>query len=275
MRTTFRRRTVAVLAATALLAAACGDDTDDTDTPDDGGDAAAAGFDLVEDGQLTVCSDVPYEPFEFEDPEAPSGFSGFDIDLMDEIAGELDVELAVVIAPFDSITNATAMQRGDCDVAASAITITEERQANLDFSEAYYDSLQSLAVEADSDIASLEDTDGFRIGVQTDTTGESYARENAPEGAEIVDFGNPGDLFTALAAGNIDAILQDFPVNLERANNDDTVEVVEEFDTGEQYGFAVQVDREDDLADAIDDALAAIRDDGRYDEVFDRYFAAQ
>lgn len=271
------RRAVGVLAAVALLGAACGGDTDSEtptdDAPAEDGAEAAGDFDLVADGTLTVCSDVPYEPFEFEDPEAPSGFSGFDIDITSAVADDLGLELAVVISPFDAITNGTAMARGDCDLAASAITITEDREDNLDFTEPYYDSLQSLAVPADSDVTSLEDFDGLRLGVQTDTTGEIYARENAPDGTEIIDFPNPGDLFAGLAAGSIDGILQDFPVNIERANTDDTVQVVDEYDTGEQYGLAVEDGRDDGLLEAIDAALVAMRDDGRYEEIFDSYFA--
>jgi polar amino acid transport system substrate-binding protein len=278
MRTT-TRRAGALLAALALTAAACGGDDTGSEATDDGAaegnGEAAAEFDLVTDGTLTVCSDVPYAPFEVEDSEAPSGFSGFDIDLMQAVAEDLGLELAVTVTPFDSITNATAMTRGDCDIAASAITINEEREENVDFSEPYYDSLQSLAVPADSDVASLEDTDGTRLGVQTGTTGEAYARENAPEGAEIVDFANPGDLFAGLAAGNIDAILQDLPVNAERARTDEEIEVVDEYDTGEQYGFAVEDGRDDGLLEAVDEGMNGLRDDGTYDELYDQYFAAE
>jgi polar amino acid transport system substrate-binding protein len=106
-------------------------------------------------------------------------------------------------------------------------------------------------------------------------TGQTYAEENAPEGAELVEFTNTGDLFSALVSGSVDAILQDQPVNAERARTDDSVELVEEYDTGESYGFAVANEREDGLLQALNDGLQALRDDGRYDEIYDRYFAAE
>jgi polar amino acid transport system substrate-binding protein len=304
MRTT-TRRAGALLAALALTATACGsddapptDDTEDgaaaedgadteedadTEAPEDDaeGDDAEAGaeagdLELLTEGTLTVCSDLPYEPFEFEDPDAPSGFSGFDIDLLQEIADDLELDgLEVRATNFDTIENGTALATDQCDVAASAMTITEEREENLDFTQPYYDSLQSLLVPTDSDIASLEDTGDARVGVQVSTTGQTYAEENGPDGIELVEFNNTGDLFSALVSGSVDAILQDQPVNAERARTDDSVELVEEYDTGESYGFAVALEREDGLLAALDEGLDTLREDGRYDEIYDTYFAAE
>ena len=173
----------------ALVAAACSSDED------------AA---LVSEGNLTVCSEVPYEPFEFEDPASPSGYSGFDIELMDAIAGELELELVVANTPFDGIWLQPAA--GACDVVASAMTITEERAENALFSDPYFNAAQSLMVTAANDGLTLADTDGMQIGVQTGTTGEIYATENKPEGAELVSFDEGAALFLALESGTVDAI---------------------------------------------------------------------
>ena len=256
MRSTSR---VAVAFATAaLLLAACGDD-----------DTAAAGdLDLVTDGTLTVCSDVP---FEFEDPDSPLGYSGFDIDLIAAIADELDLEAEVVATGFEGLTSGAAMAAGTCDIAASAMTITEERAEQIDFSEPYYDAVQSLLVPEGSDLGGIDDlTEGVVVGVQSGTTGEAYAEENVP-GAEIRAFESVGDLFVALGAGQIDAVLQDQPVNVEYARDNDA-EMIETYDTGESYGFAMEQDRDDGLVDAINDALASVRDASTYDEIYDTYF---
>ncbi|MFP4148809.1 MAG: transporter substrate-binding domain-containing protein [Nitriliruptoraceae bacterium] len=293
-------RAVAVAAALALTLAACGGDDDATDEPtddttedgaedgaedeaedgaDDGADEgaadedAAASLDLVADGALTVCTDAPYEPFEFEDPDAPSGYSGFDIDLMQEIADRNDLELVVVNAGFEGLTSGAEMAAGTCDVAASAITITEERAANVDFTDAYYSAIQSLLVPAGSEISSIDDlAEGVTVGVQSGTTGEAYAEENVP-GAEIRAYEGGGALFTALEAGQIDAILQDEPVNANRAEQDENVEVVETYDTGENYGFALAQGRTDALLEVLNSTLEEVREDGFYDELFDRYFS--
>lgn len=264
------QRAAAILAALALAATACGDG----DNGDDGDAASTEDLALTTDGTLTVCSEVPYEPFEFEDPdgETGTGYAGFDIDLMGAIADTAGLGIAVVNTGFEGLTSGATMAAGTCDIAASAMTITEERAENVDFSDPYYDASQSLLVPTDSDISSIDDlVEGVTLGVQSGTTGEDYAGENAP-GAEIRAFEAGGDLFTALTAGQIDAILQDLPVNEAAAERDDTVHVVEEYDTGESYGFAMEKDRDDNLVGVINDGLQQVRDDGTYDEIFDRYF---
>jgi len=111
---------------------------------------------------------------------------------------------------------------------------------------------------------------GKRIGVQSGTTGQTFATENKPEGAEVVEFSDTDGLFGALASGDIDAILQDLPVNAGRVAEDDSVEVAETYATDEQYGFAVE--KGSDLKGELDDALATVKDDGTYDAIYAKYF---
>jgi polar amino acid transport system substrate-binding protein len=266
------RRAAAAFAALALALTACGDDGDNGTAEGETDGEAAADVDLVADGTLTVCTESPYEPFEFEDPDSPTGYSGFDMDLMYEIAQGAGLDMAVVNSGFDALTSGAAMTAGTCDVAASAMTITEERAENVDFSDEYYESLQSLLVPGDSDISSIADlTEGVTVGVQSGTTGEEYAEENVP-GATLQAFEGGGDLVTALAAGQIDAILQDLPRNEAVVAQDDSYEIVEEYDTDEVYGFALEKGREDGLLDLINSGLQDLRDSGRYDELFEQYF---
>lgn len=276
------RRLIVPLAVVLLAFAGCGnsDDSDDTGSDDpgttaeDGGsgdEAAIETPETIEEGVLTVCSDVPYEPFEFEG-DGPSGYTGFDIELLAAVGGEAGLELSVSDVDFDGILGNLAAET--CDVVASAVTITEERAAEVDFTEPYFDAEQSLLVPSDSDVASLEDLTDARIGVQSGTTGETYANENAPDGAEIVAFDGADALFAALESGDVVAILQDFPVNAYRATQDDGVKVVEEYPTDEQYGFAVRKDNTQ-LLTALDEGLTAVRDSGEYDTIFESYFGSE
>ena len=279
----------ALAAAAALALTACGGDGDTGDDATtepageettteaaDGETEEGTGGDgeitTVNEGMLTVCSDVPYAPFEFEEG---GEITGFDIELMRGIADQLGLELEVTVIGFDPIQSGTALNAGDCDVAASAMTITEDREENLDFTEPYYDAEQSLLTTEDSEIAAIDDLSGMSVGVQSATTGEQYARDNAPDDAEITAFENPGDIFTALQAGQIDAVLQDLPVNAEYARTNEGVTVVETYPTGEQYGFAVAEEGNDALLAAINEALQGLRDDGTYDELYDQYFSAE
>ena len=271
-----KRSLYAVTAAAGLVLslAACGsDDGGDTGSDGTGGDGNggdAASFDLVTDGTLTVCSDVPYVPFEDFDTSAPSGFSGFDIDIVSYIAEGLDLDLVVKDSSFEGLQSGLSLNAGECDLAASAMTITDERAENLDFSEGYYDSLQSLLVPADSDIAGIGDLSGKRVAVQQGTTGESYATENA-EGAELVSFPSDAEMYQAILAGQVDAILQDLPANVPHTT-DEQFTIVEEYDTDETYGLAMKKGNTA-LVDAVNEQLTELRDSGQYDEFYNQYFS--
>lgn len=272
---------VAAAASMVLTLSACG--SDDTNEPADGdsaGDTAdgdstdegvdTAAFNLVTDGTLTVCSDVPYPPFEDFDESAPSGFVGFDIDIVSYVADGLGLDLVVKDSSFEGLQSGLSLNAGECDMAASAMTITDERAQNLDFSDGYYDSLQSLLVPTDSDIAAIGDLDGKRVAVQQGTTGEAYAKENAT-GAELVAFPSNAEIYQALLAGQVDAALQDLPVNVDNAKKGDFT-IVEEYDTDETYGLAMKKGN-DALVEAVDAQLTEMRDSGQYDEFYNQYFS--
>jgi polar amino acid transport system substrate-binding protein len=266
---------VAAFAAITLTAglAACGDD--------DGGsssDTTAAGgatetkeltFEVVNDGQLTVCTDAPYPPFEFEDESG--NWTGFDIDIMRAFAETYALELNVSVQPFDGIWLKPAA--GDCDIVASAMTITDERAENALFSDPYYNAAQSLMVRSDdaetyTDLASLA---GKTIAVQAGTTGAVYAEENATE-STIQEFDDPAAMFLALDSNQVDAILQDLPVNVDRVKEMGTTTVTATFETDENYGFAAALDNTD-LIDALNELLTEMQADGRYDTLYSKYFS--
>jgi len=223
-------------------------------------------------GKLTVCSDIPYKPFEYEDASAPTGYTGFDIDLMTAIAKQLGLELVVIVSDFDALQSGMALAAGQCDVGASAMTITDDRKAHIDFSDPYYDSLQSLLVSVESGITDLTMLAGKRIGVQTGTTGEKFAKENAPSDSAIVSFTDDGAMWLALQARQVDALLQDIPINMDHAETDPAYKVVQQWQTDEQYGFAMTKDKNPALRDAINSALAAVRASGEYDTIYNKYF---
>ena len=264
----YRVKSLLATAALSLTLGGCGSD----DGAGGGGDGGAAGeLDLVNEGTLTVCSDIPYAPFEFQ---KGGEYTGFDIDLVRQIATNLDLDLQIQDVGFDGLQSGASLAAGQCDLAASAMTITEEREANLDFSEPYYDSKQSLLVPSGSDIASIEDLSGKKVGVQQGTTGATYARENVPDDAEILSFPSDAELYPAIQSGSVDAVLQDLPVNIEHTQEGD-FEIVEEYNTDEQYGFAVAEEGSEALLEAVNEELAALRESGEYQKIYDQYFTAE
>ena len=270
------RLTRTLVASAGLVLAAtltgCGSDTGE-ETPAGGngetGDTGGSALQTLEEGTLKVCSDIPYAPFDILDGET---FTGFDGDLVTEIATGLDLQLKVQDSSFDGLQSGLALNSDQCDMVASAMTITEEREANLDFTDGYYASEQSLLVPTGSDIASIEDLAGKQVGVQQGTTGKAYAEENAGD-AEIVSFPSDAEMFNAVKAGQVDALLQDLPVNLAHTEGGE-FEVVERYDTGEEYGFAVKQDNTA-LRDAVNEELQRLRDEGTYDELYNKYFATK
>lgn len=263
---------VASAVALSLGLAACGGSSDST-----GGKAASGSdLDLVSDGTLTVCSDVPFAPFEDFDKSSKTGFTGFDIDMVSAIADDLKLDLSVKDSSFDALQSGLALNAGQCDLAASAMTITDERQKKLGFSDGYYDSEQSLLVPADSDITTIDDLAGKTVGVQKGTTGQAYAEENA-KGAKLPDYPSDGEMYAALKAGQVDALLQDLPVNLRHQDDPKQkgkFKVVETYKTGEEYGFAMKKTNTA-LIDAVDDALAMLHHSGEYDKIYNSYFSTK
>ncbi|MDR0416801.1 MAG: transporter substrate-binding domain-containing protein [Propionibacteriaceae bacterium] len=251
-------RSLAVAAAAALALVGC-TSTSNTD------------YTLAE-GKLTICADIPYPPFEFEDPSSPTGYSGFDMEIASAIAERLELELTVLDVDFDALQSGTVLVAGNCDMGTSAITITEARKANIDFADPYYDSLQSLLVPKASNVTSLSQLENQRIGVQQGTTGLNYAQGHAPASATLVEFPSDGELWPALQAGQIAAILQDQPVNHEHEVADSDYVIVEEYDTDEQYGFAFAKGERTKLREDVNTQLAAIRSDGTYDDIYAKYF---
>ena len=252
---------LAAVMAVALIATACGGDDDEADGSD---------LTLVSSGTLTVCTDSPYPPMEFE---LDGEFTGFDIELMRAIASDLGLDLAVNNIGFDPITSGIAMESDECDIAAASITITDEREENIDFSDPYFTADQSLLVAKDAGITDLAGFSGRSLAVQSATTGEAYAQANAPSDTSIVSFDNPGDVFLALAAGDVDGVLQDIVPNAEYAlNNPDDAELVETYPTDESYGFAVKEEGAEDVLEAVNNSLQKLRDDGTYDDIYDDWF---
>ncbi len=261
-------RVLAALAALSLTVAACGGSDNDSTSEAQSGDLTT-----VEAGKLTVCTDAPYEPFEYQDEDG--NWTGFDMDIMTKIAEANDLELNVSVQTFDGILLKLAAK--ECDVVASSVTITAERAESVDFSDGYFDSYQSLLVRNDdaATLNSLASLDGKKVGVQASTTGEAFAKENAT-GAKIQSYEDASAMFLALDSGDIDAVLQDFPINASRAVKQGTSTVSAKFTEGqeaEQYGFAVEKGNSA-LLTVINDALTDFRADGTYETIFAKYFGA-
>lgn len=253
-----------LIAALTVTLAGCGGGGGGAEPP-----AAAGGVELVNPGALTVCTSLPYEPFQFQQGDE---IVGFDVDVVDLVAARLGVTQEIVDTPFDNIQSGIAFDTGDCDLGAAAMTITPERDQNIDFSDPYFDATQALMVPPGSDITGPEQLPGRRLGVQNSTTGALYAQENFA-GTELVTFDDLGLLLTAVQTGEVDAAINDNAPLLDFADKNPGFTVTTEFDTGEKYGFGVRTGNAA-LLTVVNGAIADARADGTYDELFAKWFPA-
>ncbi|WP_122818250.1 ABC transporter substrate-binding protein [Nocardioides pantholopis] len=255
-----KNRNLAIaLGAAAVVLGASGCAKDDTTT------TTESGAELVSEGTLTICTHLPYEPFEFtEDGKVV----GFDPDVLTIAADAEGWDTEVVDISWETIVSGEALNTGQCDVAAGAMTITDEREAVMDFTDPYFEATQALMTKTGSGITSLEDLAGKTIAVQDATTGADYVRENAPKDAEIVSFEDSALMQQAVKTGRADAGVNDNGLLNYFVSQNPDVEVVNEFTTNEGYGFSVKKDGNDELLTVINDAIAS----DEYDKVYEQWF---
>jgi polar amino acid transport system substrate-binding protein len=249
--------TGALVAALSVFAAGCAKDDTSTTTE--------SGVKLVEGGTLTICTHLPYEPFEFTEG---GEVVGFDPDVLKIAADAEGWDTKVVDISWETIVSGEALNTGQCDVAAGAMTITDEREAVMDFSDPYFEATQALMTKTGSGITSLEDLAGKTIAVQDATTGADYVKENAPKDAKIVSFEDSALMEQAVKTGKADAGVNDNGLLNYFVSQNDDVEVVTEFQTGESYGFSVKKGGNDELLAAINDGIAS----DEYDTVYEKWF---
>lgn len=277
MRTLYRfaqsaRRTslalcLASLIAVALALTGCG-------AASSSRSAQGGSYKLVEEGKLTVASDLATPPFEYVDDSGND--QGFTVELMDMIAQEMGLELNYLPAQkFDNIIP-MAKQAVKTDVSACNITINDARKKEVDFTDPYMDSNQGVAVAKNSGYADTDSLNaaGVKIAVQSGTTSEEWAQENLPR-ATTVNFDDWTAAFTAVMSGQCQAVVCDLPVEQWMVNSSFTdMEIIKEVPTGEQFGIAVSKDNPE-LTAAINAALKQIRANGRYDELYEKYFGTK
>lgn len=262
----YSRKLRVMLVAVALSVSACSADDVASAPPDIEQQTVAA---------LSVCTDVPYPPFEFVDPQAELGYAGFDIELVAAIGERLGQPIQIVEAGFDAFVSGDAFTSGQCDLAISAITITEERRSHVAFSDPYFNLAAALTVANNPTVNTLDDlTEVNRVGVLTGTYEADFATQNVTR-ATVVEFDVYDVLIDALIAGAVDAALTDLVTAAELVKEAEVVadrqlEIVETLETGEFYGIAFA--RDSQLVESVNEALAQMKVDGSYDVLMSTYF---
>ena len=222
-------------------------------------------------GKVTWVTNAEFEPFEFKDGNE---VVGIDADIAQKIADDLGVELVVSDIAFDSCI--PSLVSGKADFSAAGMTVTEEREKNVDFTDTYYDATQAIIVPADSDIDSREDLNGKTVGVQSGTTGDSYCTNEDGssdiEVGEVKRYTKGMDAVSDLIGGRIDAVvIDDFPATKFVEKNPDKIEKLGEALTDDSEQYAIAVPKGSDLKDEINKVIKDLNDSGEMEEIVNKY----
>lgn len=267
------RRLPAILVASIALVLALG--ISGCGTSASGGPAKKAEsqkMTLVHKGKLTVVSDLANPPFDYMEGQTKKGF---EVELMQELAKKMGLECEYLNPmKFDSIIP-TIKQGGKADVSIGAITITDDRKKEIDFSTPYLDSNQSIVVKKGSAATTQDQLNakGMQIAVQSGTTGESWAQENLPK-ATVVPLDDIIQAMTGVQTGLYNACVADLPVTsyeIKQAYSDLQIPEGGEIPTGEQYGIVVSK-KNPGLTKAINKALKELKSDGTMDSLEKKWF---
>ena len=286
--------TAAAAAICAVSLAACGSSSTGTTTADttaaeaaedttaaEGGDSAAEETEAAEDeteasgGTLVMATNAEFPPYEYHDSSqvGPDGSDivGIDAEIAGAIADQMGMDLVIEDIAFDSLI--PELQSGKADFVAAGMTVTEDRLVNVDFSDTYATAVQSVIVTNDSDIASVDDLAGKKIGVQQGTTGDLYATDDF--GDENVDRYPKGvDAVQALVQGKVDAVIIDNEPAKVFVGDNEGLKLLETAYAEEEYAIAVKKGNTE-LLDQINAAIAELKDSGELESIVAKYITAE
>ena len=229
---------------------------------------AAAELTTVTPGKLTMSTNAAFPPYESTDDNG--NFVGIDIDVAAAIAEKLGLELQVDDMDFDAAL--LAAQNGKSDMVMAGVTVTEDRQLVMDFSDSYATGIQSIIVKEDSDIASPDDLAGKMIGTQRGTTGYIYCSDDFGDDA-VVAYDNGLTAVQALNNGQVDAVVIDNAPAKEFVAANPGLVILDTSYAEEDY--AIGLAKGSSLEDAVNAALEELKADGTLQSIVDKYITAE
>ena len=262
----YKKMMASFVGAMALVLVGCGSNSTETDSYEQ----------IVEEGGFTVGLDDTFAPMGFRDSSGE--VVGFDIDLANEVAERLDLE--VDFQPIDWALKETELNNGNIDAIWNGYTITEERKKQVDFSTPYLENSQIVIVLEDSSIQAIDDLSGKVVAAQQSSSAvdainadpSNIVEEFANQ--EVVVYPSNNDVFNDLGSGRSDAIVVDETLGryYMKQNDDVDYRVLEENFGDEEYAVGFRkVD--DQLTQAVNGALEEMKTDGTFDEIYAKWFA--
>ena len=223
----------------------------------------------VEPGKLIMSTNAAFPPYEMTTDSGE--FEGIDIETAQAIADKLGLELQIDDMDFDAAL--LSVQQGKADIVMAGVTVTDERKAVMDFSDSYATGIQSVIVPEGSDIASVDDLAGKKIGTQRGTTGYLYCSDDFGEDA-VVAYDNGLTAVQALNNGQVDAVVIDNEPAKAYVESNPGLKILDTSYAEEDYAIGMNKSNTA-LLEAVNAALEELKADGTLQAIVDKYIKAE
>jgi len=223
-------------------------------------------LETIEAGKLIVGTNAAFPPFEYIGDDGNP--DGFDMALIKAVGDKLGLEVVVNDMEFSSLVSSIGSK---IDVAIAGMTVTEERQQMVDFSDSYYEAVQYVLMPADATYAAAADIEGKNIGVQLGTTGDFLAQDI--NGSTVNSYDKAVDAVNDLVNGRNDIVIIDKnPALVFETNFAGKIKAVPGSDFGfEAEQYAIALPKDSALTAAVNKALEEIKADGTFDALVKEY----
>lgn len=227
--------------------------------------------DIAKSGELRVCFDAGYMPFEMKSKNG--SFIGFDIDIGKQMARQMGVKYVPINTAWDGII--PTLLTGKCHMINAGMTINAQRNMRVNFADPYIVIGQSILInpELEGEITSYKDLNDskYTIATKLGTTGEQAIKRMISK-AKLNVFETQSDAVLEVANGKADAFIYDMPFNaIYASQNDGKVIHLEQPFTYEPLGWAI-AQGDSDMLNFLNNFLRQIKGDGTYDRVYDKWF---
>ncbi len=223
----------------------------------------------VEPGKLIMSTNAAFPPYEMTTDSGE--FEGIDIETAQAIADKLGLELQIDDMDFDAAL--LAVQQGKSDMVMAGVTVTDERQNVMDFTDSYATGIQSIIVKEDSDIASVDDLAGKKIGTQRGTTGYLYCSDDFGD-ENVVAYDDGLTAVQMLNNGQVDCVVIDNAPAKEFIAANPGLKLLDTAYVEESYAIGIGKGNTE-LKDAINTALEELKADGTLQAIVDKYITAE
>ena len=254
------KKIAAIILSAALVVAlaACGS-SKDSDSNKSSGKAET----------LTMGTNASFPPYEYVDDNG--NIVGIDAEIAQAIADKLGMKLEIKDMEFESLV--PAVKAKSIDLALAGMTVTDERKQSVNFSDSYSTGVQVVIVKENSEIKTVDDLKGKKIGVQAGTTSDTYCSEDFGE-ENVKQFSNGSLAVAALANGQVDCVVIDNEPAKNYVAANSGLKILDTEYVTEDYAIAISKDN-DELLKKVNNALKELKEDGTVDKIVGKYIKAE